>query len=377
MTRENNRRRANRKGLRSRLTRRIAALYLLSLFVFVSLVLLCLFFSWQVCASITWYPDDPLYRILSLLRDYLPLTLGVPLFLGWAILTYAFMGLPLRYLDEVIDASEQLVSSREQPIFLSTPLQGVQEELNRFREQALSSERAAQEAEQRKTELIVYLAHDLKTPLTSVIGYLTLLRDEPNLSLESRARFTGIALSKAERLEDLINEFFDITRFSLTTLTLERKTIHFSRMLEQIAFEFRPLLSERNLEMDLQIPPGETAFLDPDKMERVLDNLLRNAAHYATAGTKIRLSLRRLPAGLEIRVENQGKTIPKEKLDHIFERFFRLDDARSSDTGGAGLGLAIAKEIVEQHGGTIAAESREGSIAFTVFLPQRPESAPT
>ena len=168
---------AGRRGLRNRLTRRIAAQYVLALFTFVAVFLLCFFLGWQICASITWYPEDPLYQLLRLLLDYLPLTLGIPLLAGWAILTYVFMAKPLRYLDEVIDASEELVTSREQPVRLSAPLRSVQEELNRFREQALRSERAAREAEQRKNELIVYLAHDLKTPLTSVIGYLTLLRD--------------------------------------------------------------------------------------------------------------------------------------------------------------------------------------------------------
>lgn len=361
---------AGRRGLRNRLTRRIAAQYVLALFTFVAVFLLCFFLGWQICASITWYPEDPLYQFLHLLLDYLPLTLGIPLLAGWAILTYVFMAKPLRYLDEVIDASEELVTSREQPVRLSAPLRSVQEELNRFREQALRSERAAREAEQRKNELIVYLAHDLKTPLTSVIGYLTLLRDEPDLSPESRARFTGVALDKAERLEELINEFFDITRFSLSSLTLDVERVNFSRMLEQIAFEFQPLLAEKNLEIDLQIPPDVQAALDPNKMERVLDNLLRNAAYYATPGTRILLALRAQADGVQVLVQNRGKTIPKEKLDRIFERFFRLDEARSSDTGGAGLGLAIAKEIVEQHGGSISAASADGVISFTVSLPQ-------
>ena len=230
--------------------------------------------------------------------------------------------------------------------------------------------RAAREAEQRKNELIVYLAHDLKTPLTSVIGYLTLLQDEPDLSPESRARFTGVALDKAGRLEELINEFFDITRFSLSSLTLDVERVNFSRMLEQIAFEFQPLLAEKNLEIDLQVPPDVQAALDPNKMERVLDNLLRNAAYYATPGTRILLALRAQSDGVQVLVQNRGKTIPKEKLDRIFERFFRLDESRSSNTGGAGLGLAIAKEIVEQHGGSISAASADGVISFTVSLPQ-------
>ena len=133
----------------------------------------------------------------------------------------------------------------EEPIRLPEPMEDVEDQLNAVREQALQDARAAREAEQRKNDLVVYLAHDLKTPLTSVIGYLTLLRDEPQLSPELRSRYTGIALEKAERLEDLINEFFDITRFSLTHLELEKQPTDLSRMLEQVASEFAPSSRKR------------------------------------------------------------------------------------------------------------------------------------
>ena len=147
----------------------------------------------------------------------------------------------------------------------------------------------AREAEQRKNDLIVYLAHDLKTPLTSIIGYLTLLRDEPELSPAMRAKYTGIALDKAERLETLINEFFEITRFSLTHLTLQREEVNLTRMLEQVTFEFQPVLAEMDLVWDLSLPPDVVVVCDPDKLERVFDNLLRNANNYSYPGTLIRV----------------------------------------------------------------------------------------
>lgn len=285
------------------------------------------------------------------------------------MITYRSLSIPLNYLDEVVKAAEALTRPTETPIQLSDELESVQNQLNLARETALRSAAQAKEAEQRKNDLIVYLAHDLKTPLTSVIGYLTLLRDEPQISQELRARYTGIALEKAERLEDLINEFFDITRFNLTALTLEPERINLSRMLEQITNEFNPILSEKELYWHTEIAPGIEILGDSGKLERVFDNLIRNAVNYGYEKTEIFLSMRKRNNQVEIKVQNHGKTIPKDKLERIFEQFFRLDSSRSSSTGGAGLGLAISKEIVELHGGTIAAASENESISFTVLLP--------
>lgn len=164
-------------------------------------------------------------------------------------------------------------------------------ELNLVREQALSSARAAREAEQRKNDLIVYLAHDLKTPLTSVIGYLTLLRDEPQISPGLRAKYTGIALDKAERLEDLINEFFDITRFNLSHLTLDAQTIHLTRMVEQIVYEFHPIFAQKGLDCRTDIAPDVYLIGDSAKLERVFDNLLRNAVNYSYPDTAVTVTL--------------------------------------------------------------------------------------
>lgn len=317
--------------------------------------------------------------------------------IGWIILTRRFICRPLRYLDEIVAAAEQLASPSDQAVTLSPALKNIQDNLNLIREQALRSAILAKEAEQRKNDLVVYLAHDLKTPLTSVIGYLTLLKDEPELSPEFRARYTGIALDKAIRLEDLINEFFDITRFNLTTLTLEKERVHLSRMLEQITSEFLPILSEKSLSWRTEIAPNIELLCDPAKMERVFDNLIRNAVNYSYPNTEILLSLEASPgafadhtyaaapaeSGAEaavlvkstappqvlITVSNHGRTIPPDKLSRIFEQFFRLDSSRATATGGAGLGLAISKEIVELHGGFISATSENERITFTVMLP--------
>ena len=249
-------------------------------------------------------------------------------------------------------------------------MKSVEDQLNLAREEALRAQRAAREAEQRKNDLVVYLAHDLKTPLTSVIGYLTLLRDEPQLSPELRARYTGIALDKAERLEELINEFFEITRFNLSHLELEKQPVDLCRMLQQVVSEFAPMLGERDLTCALELPPSLEYDCDPDKLARVFDNLLRNACHYSTPGSVVRISGGEEGDSIVLRFLNSGRTIPPEKLASIFDQFFRLDSSRATRTGGAGLGLAIAKEILTLHGGTITAWSREDQVCFQVTLPR-------
>ncbi|MCI8870658.1 MAG: HAMP domain-containing histidine kinase [Lawsonibacter sp.] len=283
------------------------------------------------------------------------------------------VGRLLGYLDELVGAAEELARPDGGAVSLSADLAGAQDYLNQVRDRASRDARAAREAEQRKNDLIVYLAHDLKTPLTSVIGYLTLLRDEPELSPAFRARYTGVALEKALRLEELINEFFDITRFNLTRLELERRPCDLTRMLQQIASEFQPQFGEKNLTCRLDLPPVLEYGCDPDKLARVFDNLMRNAFYYSFPDTQVEISARWEGGEAVICFANRGPSIPPEKLERIFEQFFRLDSSRASRTGGAGLGLAIAKEIVELHGGSIRAGSAGERVTFTVRLPLSPE----
>lgn len=275
----------------------------------------------------------------------------------------------IEYFSEINRGIDALVTENAGDVILSQELAATERKINSIKHTLEKRKSDALLAEQRKNDLIVYLAHDLKTPLTSVIGYLTLLRDEPQISQELRCRYTEIALDKAERLEELINEFFDITRFNLTALTLETERLHLSRMLEQLASEFHPILAERELRWSLNIAPDIMLVGDADKLARAFDNLIRNAVNYSYAGTEISLYAQTEADMVKIMIKNSGKTIPPDKLSHIFEQFYRADAARSSATGGAGLGLAIAKEIVELHGGTITAASANECTIFIVTLP--------
>lgn len=353
---------------RSKLTRQMIFRYVITMLGFWVGFILLVIAAWWACSRKIWYDTDPMWWVLNWVRaNLVPISVTVCI-LVWFGVTCYFMSKPMRYLDEIIFAAERLAQTTEEPIMLPPAMKDVEYEMNLVRSQALKNAMMAKEAEQRKNDLIVYLAHDLKTPLTSVLGYLTLLRDEPELSAGQRAKYLGIALEKAERLEELINEFFDITRFNLTTMVLEKEQVNLSRMLEQITSEFLPILAEKKLSWDLSITKDVLFVCDADKMERVFDNLIRNAVNYSYKDTEISLQLLEEEERIRIVISNHGRTIPKEKLEHIFEQFFRLDAGRSSATGGAGLGLAIAREIIQLHGGDITAQSADEMICFQIIL---------
>ncbi len=276
-----------------------------------------------------------------------------------------------RYIELIIQSIDKVFQKDETLITLPGDFKDIENQLNTIKYDALRNEQIAHEAEQRKNDLVVYLAHDLKTPLTSVIGYLSLLNEEKGISPELRDKYLSIALSKSHRLEDLINEFFDITRFSLQNISLERNKINLSLMLCQMADEFYPALSERSLTCKVDIPPNLTIYADSDKLARVFDNLLRNAIHYSYENSEIEIEAEQSEKKVHIIFRNYGDTIPEHKLSGIFEKFYRVDSSRSANTGGAGLGLAIAKEIVELHNGTITAASHDGQTEFHLFLPIR------
>ena len=273
-----------------------------------------------------------------------------------------------KYIVQITQAMDSILKTPEKEIQLPEDLLLIENRLNKMRVDIISKEKEVKEAEAKKNDLIVYMAHDLKTPLTSVIGYLTLLSDEPNISKETQERYLKIALDKANRLEELTNEFFDITRFNLQRMPINRKEINLSYLLDQLVDECYPMLASRNLTCKLEKPNQIIYWGDGDKLARAFDNLLKNAINYSYEGTEIKIVAREEEDQIFLSFHNKGDQIPSYKLEKIFEKFYRLDEARTSGTGGAGLGLAITKQIIELHGGSIEASSQGNDIDFHVQL---------
>lgn len=284
---------------------------------------------------------------------------------------YVSVGRLTRYLNSISDALEKTLDASDEPILLPPELEPMADTLSTLKLKLKRREKQAAESEKRKNELVVYLAHDLKTPLTSVIAYLTMLDEQPNMPPEERAKYTHITLEKAIRLEELISEFFDITRFNLQNIVLDKELLDLSILLEQLADESYGMLSEKNMTCAVDVEEKLMFRGDPDKLARVFDNLLRNAAAYGFEDTQILIQARGGNGRITIVFTNEGPQIPQKKLEMIFEKFYRVDDSRSSKTGGAGLGLAIARQIVELHGGSISAASDSRNTRFIVSLPSQ------
>ena len=307
------------------------------------------------------------YSITDLRTSIIPLI--IIWVIGTLVLLYRLLKKVFGYIDEIGKATEELVNKDVEYIELPDELEEIQKRMNHLKRESEKNEKLAKENEEKKDELIVYLAHDIKTPLTSMIGYLSILDEIDDMPKKKQKNYISIALDKSYRLEDLINELFDVARFNSEKIVLEKEELNLNLMLEQIIDDFYPTLRELNKSIKLNYNEPISINGDSDKLSRVFNNLIKNAISYSKEESEIVINLKKDNNNAIVEVINKGKQISKEKLSKIFEKFYRLDSARTSRTGGSGLGLAIAKDIVELHNGTIIAESNEEETTFQVTLP--------
>lgn len=358
----------NDKKFGSKLAGRIIFRCAITVFIVSVMYVIMVILAYNIGYRIKLQPSV-IYYVLKALMRYESIIIPGAWFFIVLLIIYIYWRKTVGFIEDIADASMSLVKPDDEDIRLPEELRDIEDRMNQIKRMALQNARDAREAEQRKNDLVVNLAHDIRTPLSSVIGYLSLLNEAPDMPLEQRKKYTGITLEKAFRLEHLIDELFEITRFSLSSIVLDRGKINLTFMLQQMADEFYPMLAPQNKKAVVHAPENLAAWGDADKLSRVFNNILKNAIAYSYEGSVIDITAYEQGKNTVIEFANYGDPIPPEKLEAIFERFFRIDTARSTQTGGAGLGLAIAKEIVNAHGGTIKAESNGGKTTFTVTLP--------
>lgn len=224
-------------------------------------------------------------------------------------------------------------------------------------------------AESSRDQLIVNLAHDLRTPLTSVIGYLDIIKNETTLNEEQKQHYTNIAHKKARRLEELIDHLFDITKLNYGKLSITKSEINLSELLLQLSEEMYPVLKKNHLETRLQLQPALMIEADGRQLARVFENLLNNAIRYGVDGQFIDIRSSLGDDEAIVQIINYGDDIREEDLPYIFDSFYTSDPSRAHQEGGTGLGLFIAKNIVEQHGGRISVDSTVIQTSFEIRLP--------
>lgn len=365
-----------KEHLRQSIQRRYQKRFWLAFGVY-SLIMLAIVAAFFILKeSRVWYRDDPFFVQLLLLRNSFPYILACLWAGGTAVILFWQWRQSATDIVSLVDSIEQMQAGEEGSVItvprslpeLRPILQGIFDAAGRDR-------RAVLENEQRKNELILYLAHDLKTPLTSVIGYLTLLKDQEELSTEDTEKYVEIAQRKAMRLESLIEQFFEISRLNLHELDLKYSQFDVVVLLNQLTDEFYPLLEEEGKEVRVFGSESLPISGDADKLARALNNIMKNAITYSYPESIIEVCVQAFDEHAAITVGNECDTIPPEQLDSIFDKFYRLDEARTSDFGGAGLGLAISKEIILRHGGALDAESADNRVVFRVTLPVGPQAA--
>ncbi len=323
--------------------------------------------------------EDPLAQFRSMVRQIGDINFFLIVFIPLSIMFFFFLTRPyLKYFDEISNGIHHLANgdfSNQVRVSSNDEFGYIAREINVASEKLKEAVERGDFAESSKDQLIVNLAHDLRTPLTSVLGYLDLILKDENLTKEQIKHFSTIAFTKSERLEILIDELFEITRMNYGMLQIEKRPIDISELLIQLDEELYPLLEKKGLEARLNMDSHLPINGDGKLLARVFENLLTNAIRYGYDGKFVDVNGYIDHEEVVVQIINYGDSIPEEDLPYLFDMFYTGDKARSEQQGGTGLGLFIAKNIIEQHDGTISAESNVIRTIFEVRLPKEESKA--
>lgn len=264
------------------------------------------------------------------------------------------------------------------PLLREDELGAVAQNINHMAEQLQAQMERERELEKSKMELITYVSHDLRTPLTSIIGYLDLLKNYPSQNESERERYINNAYHKTQQLKKLIDDLFEYTRLSDTGIRLSSSFVDINSLLEQMVSEFEPVANEQNMSIRKRLPDHPVMLaIDSEKIVRALDNLLMNALKFSIKPGEIIISLQVQDHVVTLTIENTGMPISKEQEKRLFERFYKLEPSRHDHhlPAGFGLGLSITQHIIELHQGRIWLEQNEGRYRFNIELPFHEDSS--
>ncbi|MGM9907552.1 sensor histidine kinase [Limosilactobacillus sp.] len=256
------------------------------------------------------------------------------------------------------------------PFRLKGSEQHVITSVNALVDSAVQSMDDERKIEKSKDELITNVSHDLRTPLTSIIGYLGLIEDKQYQNEEDILKYTHIAYEKAKQMKNLVDDLFEYTKVQQHGAPVNIMRVDLNQLLEQLTASFALEADRRGIEITSKVVPNPLMIeADPEKLGRVFNNLVSNAFKYGNGASYIRITAHQENANVVVKVANDGTPIPQKAQDHLFERFYRAEASRSRATGGTGLGLAIVKSIVDLHHGQVTVTSDENETAFIVTLP--------
>ena len=250
---------------------------------------------------------------------------------------------------------------------LSKTLLAKEKESEKLKEKERAALDIERNAERQKNELITNVAHDLRTPLTTIVGYLELIKDDTALSKEDVHKYSGIAYEKSIRLQEMMDDLFEFTKLDNADIKLNKSMINLSGLIMQMTDEFYPSFKDCNITPIVDLPE-ENIYVQGDGqlLARVFDNLISNALKYGYHNTDLKIEVSGDEKYATVKVINHGDTIASEDIPLLFNKFYRTDSSRNSKTGGTGLGLAITKNIVDLHHGDISVTSDDQITTFIV-----------
>ncbi|AVX30311.1 HAMP domain-containing protein [Carboxydocella thermautotrophica] len=244
--------------------------------------------------------------------------------------------------------------------------------LNKLGEELERSRQAQEGLEKMRRDFIANVSHELRTPLFLIQGYTEALQEGLAADEAAREELLAVIMDETRRMQGLVNELLDLARYQAGQAPLRMEPIQVEELLAGVAQKFRPWAQEQGISLEVEAQPGPPLTGDYDALTRVLINLTDNALRHTPAGGQVTLLAEPEADGWKIKVRDSGYGIPAADIPYIFERFYKVDKARTRGRGGTGLGLAIARSIVEAHGGSIKVESEEGKgTEFQIFLPAK------